>query len=145
MTRYSLSTHHAESVWKPLRGPVRDWPLAVCDRSTVDLAKDVKAADLVFARHAVENCQIHYSSCHKWYYLSDQQPEEAWVFLQSDSADTERSGKYKQVIRALSMKLSLTKGVPHSSFRLPQRGQVGESRESIEVRALVYYDDTPEK
>ena len=113
----------------------------MCDRSTVDLTKDVKSADLVFAAHAVENCQIHYSSCHKWYYLSEQQPEEAWVFLQSDSADTDRSGIHKQKqVEKLHHMLSLILGVPHSSFPLLERGHEGEPRESIEVRALVYYE-----
>ena len=137
--------HHPESIWKPLRGPVRDWPLALCDRSTVDLAKDVKATDLVFAKYAVENFQLHYSRYHKWYYLSDQQPWEAWIFLQSDSADAKRSGIQKQDMVKLSILLSPISGVPHSSFPLHKWGEIKELRESIEVRALVYYDKIPEE
>jgi len=53
-------------------------------------------------------------------YLADQQPSEAWVFLQSDTtADV--------------------KSVPHTAFPNPLAGEDAVPRESIEVRALVYY------
>ena len=80
------------SVWKPLRGPVRDWPLALCDVSTVD-PDDIQPGDLVYGDYVVENCQLHQSGGQKWYYLRDQGPEEAWVFVQSDSLGS-RLGKF---------------------------------------------------
>ena len=83
------------SVWKPLTGPVGDWPLAICDNSTIDPENDVQPADQVYADRAVENCQVHYSDKQKWYYISDQRDDEAWVFLQADSAKGSRPGKSK--------------------------------------------------
>ena len=80
------------SVWKPLRGPVRDWPLALCDASTVD-SDDIEPGDLVYGDYVVENCQLYRSVGQKWYYLRDQGPEEAWVFVQSDSLGS-RPGKF---------------------------------------------------
>ena len=74
-----------------MKGPVRDWPLALCDASTVD-PKDVQPGDLVYGNYVVENCQVHESPSQKWYYLRDQGPEEAWVFVQSDSVSS-RPGK----------------------------------------------------
>jgi hypothetical protein len=73
------------SVWKPLRGPVRDWPLALCDMRTVDPEADFEPADLVYAQYVVENRQVYHAERQRWYYLSNQQPDEAWVFVQSDS------------------------------------------------------------
>lgn len=108
------------SVWKPLRGPVRDWPLAFCDPTTVTIS-DLHPGDLVYDDYVVENMQLHYASNQKWYYLSDQGPEEAWVFVQSDSDKTKTKA-----------------GVPHSSFPLPASTTPPEPRESIEVRCLVY-------
>lgn len=82
------------SVWKPLRGPLQDWPLGLCDFNTVRI-KDVHAGDLVHANFVLENCQVHYSPEQKWYYISNQEPSEAWVFIQSDSKDAwKRPGKY---------------------------------------------------
>jgi hypothetical protein len=84
-----ICTH---STWKPLRGPVRDWPLALCDARTLEASTDLEAADLVYAEYVVENRQIYQSDRHKWYYLSDQQPDEMWVFMQSDSDPNGISG-----------------------------------------------------
>lgn len=72
------------SVWRPLRGPVRDWPLAVADSSTVDTSK-VQAADVVFGDFTTEHHLVQYDENLKWYFLSNQEPNEAWAFLQADS------------------------------------------------------------
>lgn len=36
------------SIWKPLRGPVMDWPLAMCAAQTVDPMTDFEPCDLVY-------------------------------------------------------------------------------------------------
>ncbi|KAJ4350300.1 uncharacterized protein N0V89_008921 [Didymosphaeria variabile] len=109
------------NVWKPLTGPVRSWPLAVCDSSTVNAAKDLQARDIVFPDGALETFQVHPSSAYKFYYLSQQQTDETMVMPQSDSA-------------------GLT-GVPHTAFPNPWAAGETGGRESIESRALVYYKD----
>jgi hypothetical protein len=72
-------------VWKPLKGPLKDWPLTVCDATTVNSEKDLVASDQVFPRHVVENIQVHFNPEQKWYYLRDQWPDELWVFKQGGS------------------------------------------------------------
>ncbi|KAL9033200.1 MAG: hypothetical protein Q9214_007626, partial [Letrouitia sp. 1 TL-2023] len=84
------------SMWKPLKGPVRDWPLALCDNSTIDPTNDLQASDLVFADYVVENCQVYYTSKQKWYYIRDQQATEVWVFVQADSAKSARPGEFNR-------------------------------------------------
>ena len=79
------------SVWKPLIGPLRDWPLALCDASTVD-PNLVEPSDLVYDDYVVENCQTYDAPEQEWYYIRDQSPSEAWVFLQSDSFNLDRPG-----------------------------------------------------
>ncbi|KAK0664428.1 hypothetical protein DIS24_g729 [Lasiodiplodia hormozganensis] len=73
------------NVWKPLVGPVKDWPLAMCDPQTMNVDRDLEPCDLVYPDYVVENRQVYYSDAFKWFYLSNQQPNEAWVFLQSDT------------------------------------------------------------
>lgn len=81
------------SVWKPLRGPLRDWPLALCDAASVQ-AKDLTPADIVFDTKVTENMQVHHNAAHKWYYLEDQDPSELLVFRQADSHPADRVGMF---------------------------------------------------
>ena len=73
------------SIWKPLRGPLSDWPLTFCDASTVQKDIDLESADLLYPNLATENFQVYHRSEHKWYYLSNQTPGELIVFKQADS------------------------------------------------------------
>lgn len=111
------------NIWKPLKGPLRDWPLAVCDISTVDI-NDVHRGDLVHPNFVIENCQVNFNPNQKWHYISDQLPSEAWVFLQSDSKNA-----------------WIKPGVPHSSFPHPSSQPDDLPRESIEVRCFAWYND----
>ena len=85
------SADKTTSVWKPLRGPLRDWPLALCDMSSV-LATDVLAADIVYSNRVVENFQVHHAETQAWYYLQDHQPSELLIFQQADSSRAGISG-----------------------------------------------------
>ncbi len=80
-------------MWKPLRGPLRDWPLALCDAASVK-ATDLTASDIVFEGKVTENLQIHYDAAHKWYYLEDQQASEMLVFREAESHPAGRVSKF---------------------------------------------------
>lgn len=73
-----------QSVWKPLRGPLYDWPLAMCDAATVS-DQDTMAHDQVFMDTVRENQMIRYSPSQDWYYLAGQTQSELLVFRQVDS------------------------------------------------------------
>ena len=73
------------NVWKPLRGPLYDWPLAVCDASTVDAATDLEPADLLYPDYVTENAQVYFSPGARWWYLSGQRTDELVVFKQADT------------------------------------------------------------
>lgn len=72
------------SVWAPIRGPVQDWPLALCDASSLN-PQALHAGDVVFQDFQIENLLLEHHPEHRWYYASEQMPTQAWVFLQGDS------------------------------------------------------------
>jgi len=108
------------TVWKPLRGPIRKWPLMMVDNSTVNAKSDLQARDMVYYDNVIDTHLVYKSDAYKFMYLSEQKTTEAWAILQSDSG-------------------GLT-GVPHTSFPNPLASESDPQRESIEVRTLVYYD-----
>src|SRR5439155_25304908 len=83
--RTRTDTEYRDSVWHPLRGPLVDWPLAVCDASSVDFSTDTMPGDLIDRVEVFENMQVHYSPQQRWYWLPDQLPSELLIFKNSDS------------------------------------------------------------
>lgn len=89
LTRFSRA-------WKPLQGPVKSWPLAVCDPSTVRYKLDTLPSDVVFEEFFTENVQLHFSESQKWYYISEQQPHEVLIFKTVDPSFKQGLGKLRQ-------------------------------------------------
>lgn len=119
--RSSGTFNKTNSVWKPLKGPLNDWPLTVCDSRSLGSPSNLEAADLLYPDIATENLQVYHRDYYKWYYLSGQGVHEAVVFAQANS----ESGGLR--------------GVPHCSFFNPNAPEQEPPRESIEVRLLVAY------
>jgi hypothetical protein len=108
------------NVWRPVRGPVLDSPLALCDARTFT-DEDLIASDLVYAHVRGETSRVEYKPAHRWYYFSEMQTDEALLIRIHDSA---RDGRAR---------LSF-----HTSFENPLAPNA-PPRESIEVRALVFF------
>lgn len=108
------------NVWRPIRGPVQDSPLALCDAQTFT-DDDLIASDLVYPHVRGETSSVEFKPSHRWYYFSDMQPDEALLIRVHDSADDGRA------------RLSF-----HTSFENPL-AESAPPRESIEVRTLVFY------
>ena len=69
-----------------MKGPVHEWPLALCDADSVSPGNDFVANDTVFSADVVrENVMVHFNATHRWHYLSDQMPSELLLFRQVDS------------------------------------------------------------
>ncbi|KAI6383229.1 hypothetical protein MCOR25_000150 [Pyricularia grisea] len=119
---YSQRHFQIVNVWKPLNGPLRDYPMAYCDAKTMDPSTDLLTVDEVFPTVANEVYQVLYSPRHQWYWIPDQQVDEVAIFAGYDS----RRGQ--------------AVAVPHCSFDLGE-ASAGDPRESIEVRAFVFYGD----
>ena len=108
------------NVWRPIRGPVVESPLALCDARTFT-NDDLIASDLVYPHLRGETSSVEYKPGHRWYYFSDMQPDEALLIRVHDSADDGRA------------RLSF-----HTSFDNPLAAGA-PPRESIEVRSLVFF------
>lgn len=85
----------------PLKGPVRDWPLTLCDPATVDARTDLVERDLLRMVSPLETYQMHHTKQQKWYFASEQQAHEAWIFLQSDSAQDGMTGLQESILLSL--------------------------------------------
>jgi len=109
------------NVWRPIRGPVLESPLALCDaRSFTDA--DLIASDLVYPHVRGETSSVEFNPEHRWYYFSEMQADEVLLIRVHDSAEDGRA------------RLSF-----HTSFENPAAPPDAPPRESIEVRALVFF------
>jgi hypothetical protein len=108
------------NVWRPIRGPVLDWPLTLCDAQSFG-DDDLIATDLVYPHLRGETSSVAYRPGHRWYYLSEMQTDEVALIRVHDSASDGRA------------RLSF-----HTAFE--NRAAAGAPpRESVEVRALVFF------
>ena len=109
------------NLWRPIRGPLRDAPLAVCDASSV-AAKDLVPADLVYADRTGETYSVTYNPDHRWFYAPAMAPNEAFLLKCFDSATDGRA-----------------RFAPHTAFVDPTAPDDVLPRESIEIRSLVFH------
>ena len=116
--RYSIV-----NVWRSIKGPVQDTPLAVCDARTV-MASDLVVSEVRYPRRTGEIYVATHSPLHRWSHFSAMDRHEALVFKQYDS----------QVSGVARFTL-------HAAFDLPAVPPDAPLRESIELRCLVVHDD----
>ncbi|CAG8951198.1 hypothetical protein HYFRA_00007945 [Hymenoscyphus fraxineus] len=108
------------NVWRPIK-KIRKDPIAVADANTVP-DEDLVAAVMTDNGFTGEQWVVRHNPKHKWYYKHHLGTEEVLLIKCFDS--DERVGR-----RAL-----------HSAFEDPAYREE-ESRQSIEVRCLVFYDE----
>jgi len=73
------------TVWKPLRGPLHDYPLALCDKQSLDVEKDLEPQDIVDREEVLENVHVYHREGHAWCYLKGQDDTELLIFRQADT------------------------------------------------------------
>jgi hypothetical protein len=91
------------SVWKPIgdyTDTAMNWPLALCDLTTVD-ENDFVLAESISKDGPTENLLAYYRSKYQWYTLQNQSNEEAYVFVVYDSAG-KVGGRLTQPKRSLT-------------------------------------------
>ena len=126
-------------MWRPLIAPVRNFPLAVCDYRTVDVAGDLVVTRLRFPAWLAdrENFSVRYNPSHRWYYWRGLAPDEVMVFKCFDSASAGLAGVSEGAGAPGSLDVS---GLcPHTAFVDPDGPTTGRLRTSVELRALVLY------
>jgi hypothetical protein len=109
------------NLWRPIRGPVRDLPLAVCDASTVRF-DDLVAAEHIYRHRVGETYQVTWNPAHRWFYVPDMRTDEALLLKCFDSR-TDGTARF----------------APHSAFADPTTPADAPPRHSIEVRTLVFH------
>jgi len=108
------------NLWRPIRGPVRDAPLALCDGASVG-EQALRTVELRYSDRTGEIYYLVHEPRQRWYFASDMSVDEAWLFKNFDSAPP-GAGRV----------------APHSAFTDPRHLEV-PPRESIEVRALAIF------
>ena len=109
----------------------------MCDPATVHPDSDLSRTRYTIAGHQDENLMLHHNSNHRWYYISDQMPEELLAFRQVDSDGN--TGRF--TLLDFNSITYLIAGVPHGSFRLPlSTNEKVSPRESVEARVIAYFD-----
>jgi hypothetical protein len=109
------------NLWRPIRGPLRDAPLAVCDAGSV-APGDLVPSDLVYQHRVGETYGVTYNPSHRWFYMPEMQPDEALLLKCFDSATDGRA-----------------RFAPHTAFEDPTAPADVLPRESIEIRTLVFH------
>ena len=73
------------NLWRPIRGPLQDSPLAVCDATSIGL-DDLVPSDLVYPHRVGETYSVTFNPAHRWFYVPRMQPDEALLLKCSDTA-----------------------------------------------------------
>ncbi len=117
-----LKNRFAEiNVWRAIRGPIESSPLALCDGRSLR-TEDIVPIDLVYREHVGEIYGFLYNPNHRWYYFPRLERSEPILLKCYDSKDDGRA-----------------RFTAHTSFDDPNSPPNAAPRESIEVRALVFW------
>jgi hypothetical protein len=108
-------------VWRPIRYPVENHPLAIADARTVSPA-DFVLSERRYPNRVGQTYAIAYNPAHKWYWFPRQARDEALVFKVYDS---EKDGR--------------ARWTAHTAFDDPTAPANARPRESIEIRTLAFF------
>jgi cephamycin C biosynthesis protein len=127
------------NLWRPLLAPVLNYPLALCDCRTVDVAADLVATKLQFPPWLkdCENYSVMYSPNHRWFYWSTLTPDEILIFKCYDSASRSLAIANGELDRPSL--LDVAGLCPHTAVFDPAGPTDGRLRTSLELRALALY------
>lgn len=110
------------NVWRPIGDVVRDAPLAVCDARSVH-QRDLVPTDLIYRNRTGEIYYVSFDTRHRWLYVPEMQPDEVILLKNYDSALDGRA-----------------RFTPHAAFLDPTAPPSARPRESIEIRAIAFFD-----
>jgi hypothetical protein len=110
------------NVWRPIRGPVQESPIAVCDARSI-APGDWVESDLKYRDRTGEVYSITFSPRHRWFYFPRMQRNEALLLKCYDSSADGRA-----------------RFTAHTAFDDPTSPPDAPARESIERRTLVFFE-----
>ncbi len=109
------------NVWRPIRGPVEQMPLAVCDAGSI-AEKDLVPTDLIYPYRVGEVHSLAFNPNHRWFYFPRMQTDEVLLLKCYDSAADGRA-----------------RFTAHGAFEDPNTPPGAPARESIEVRTIAFF------
>ncbi|KAJ7802234.1 hypothetical protein B0H14DRAFT_2385704 [Mycena olivaceomarginata] len=109
---------HILDLWRPISHAAYEWPLGFGDSSTVNPATELMEMTLEFPGGPGETYGVEHNPNHKWKYLRGMEPDECVLFKWSEGVTTFNA---------------------HTGFVGPSTPVGVPHRESIEMRALVFY------
>jgi hypothetical protein len=109
------------NLWRPIRGPLQDAPLAVCDARTVKF-DELVGSDLVYPNRVGETYSVKYNPEHRWFYVPEMTADEI-LLLKCFDSETDGRARF----------------APHTAFVDPTTPANAAPRESIELRTLVFH------
>jgi hypothetical protein len=108
------------NVWRPIRGPVLDTPLAVADARSVP-PDDFIASDMVYKDRKGEIYVNTFSPSHRWFYAPRMTTDEALL------------------IKCYDSRTDVARFTAHSAFTDPTTPADAEPRASIEIRTVAFF------
>ena len=109
-------------VWRAIDQPIESNPLAVADARSVSF-DDFLVAERKYPDRVGQTYRLKHNPKHRWYYFPRMRRDEAIVFKVYDSAKDGRA-----------------RFTPHTSFDDPWSPPNARPRQSIEARALAFFD-----
>ena len=117
-----LARRYAEiNVWRPIKGPVKTAPLALCDAQSLDPG-DLVRTELRYPDRTGEIYTVTWNPRHRWLYFPEMRAEEVLLIKCFDSA---RDGRARLSV--------------HTAFDDPATRPADPPRESIELRAFAFF------
>jgi hypothetical protein len=110
------------NLWRPIKSPVLDAPLAVCDARSV-ASEDLVASDLLYRDRRGETYNVTYNPGHRWFYVPAMRSDEVLLLKCFDSRDDGKVARF----------------APHTAFIDPTAPADAPPRESIELRSYLFF------
>ncbi len=109
------------NVWRPIRRPASDWPLALCDARTI-VANELVATDIIYPDRQGEIYGLTHNPAQRWRYYPDLALDEALL------------------IKCYDSRTDVARFTPHTAFENPLTPPDAPPRESIEFRTIAFFD-----
>ena len=109
------------NAWHSIRDRVESWPLAICDARSIR-PEDLVATDLVYRDRVGEVFNLAHNPDHQWFYFPALEEDRTILLKCFDSAEDGRA-----------------RFTAHTAFEDPESMPGAPPRESLELRALVFF------
>jgi hypothetical protein len=108
------------NVWRPIRGPLLDHPLAVCDARSMR-PDDFVGSEQRYEDRIGETYIVKYNPAHRWFYAPAMRADETMF------------------IKCYDSRRDVARFVAHSAFADPTTPPDAPPRESIEIRTIAFF------